>query len=190
MVHQGISRRVLRGATYDPGHWTFYFCRRGICSLNAGGALPCERSRVRLPVSTSIYCVSEPICVSLRLFLVVLWCTWDVIHRFTSGKYKRQGLNRVLCGKVREKCGRSALAWLIRAGAGKPKSLFVHWGMFITLSRTLTQGNSLEAWMLSFYSSLAAFRSVCFCNNWCGEFLQLLKPGSQNPFVEARFRAC
>jgi hypothetical protein len=24
MVHQGISRRVLRGATYDPGHWTFY----------------------------------------------------------------------------------------------------------------------------------------------------------------------
>jgi hypothetical protein len=29
MVHQGISRRVLRGATYDPGHWTFYFCRRG-----------------------------------------------------------------------------------------------------------------------------------------------------------------
>jgi hypothetical protein len=25
MVHQGISRRVLRGATYDPGHWTFYF---------------------------------------------------------------------------------------------------------------------------------------------------------------------
>jgi hypothetical protein len=29
MVHQGISRRVLRGTTYDPGHWTFYFCRRG-----------------------------------------------------------------------------------------------------------------------------------------------------------------
>jgi hypothetical protein len=28
MVHQGISCRVLRGATYDPGHWTFYF-RRG-----------------------------------------------------------------------------------------------------------------------------------------------------------------
>jgi hypothetical protein len=29
MVHQGISRRVLRGNTYDPGHWTFYLCRRG-----------------------------------------------------------------------------------------------------------------------------------------------------------------
>jgi hypothetical protein len=27
--YQGISRRVLRGATYDPGHWTFYFCTRG-----------------------------------------------------------------------------------------------------------------------------------------------------------------
>jgi hypothetical protein len=25
MVHRGISRRVLRDATYDPGHWTFYF---------------------------------------------------------------------------------------------------------------------------------------------------------------------
>jgi hypothetical protein len=25
VVHQGISRRVLRGAAYDPGHWTFYF---------------------------------------------------------------------------------------------------------------------------------------------------------------------
>jgi hypothetical protein len=29
MVHQGISPWVLRGTTYDPGHWTFYFCRRG-----------------------------------------------------------------------------------------------------------------------------------------------------------------
>jgi hypothetical protein len=29
MVHQGISRRVLRGATYDPGHWTFYFVEGG-----------------------------------------------------------------------------------------------------------------------------------------------------------------
>jgi hypothetical protein len=24
-----ISRRVLRGITYGPGHRTFYFCRRG-----------------------------------------------------------------------------------------------------------------------------------------------------------------
>jgi hypothetical protein len=29
MVHQGIYPRVLRGTTYDPGHWTFYFCGRG-----------------------------------------------------------------------------------------------------------------------------------------------------------------
>jgi hypothetical protein len=28
MVHQEISHRVLSGATYDPGHWTFYFCWR------------------------------------------------------------------------------------------------------------------------------------------------------------------
>jgi hypothetical protein len=29
MVHQVISHRVVRGATYDPGHWTFYFWWRG-----------------------------------------------------------------------------------------------------------------------------------------------------------------
>jgi hypothetical protein len=29
-VHQGISRRVLRGTTYDPGHWTFYFVDRDL----------------------------------------------------------------------------------------------------------------------------------------------------------------
>jgi hypothetical protein len=39
VVHQGISRSVLRGTTCDPGHWTFYFCRRGF-GLMVGVVVP------------------------------------------------------------------------------------------------------------------------------------------------------
>jgi hypothetical protein len=34
-----ISHRVLRDATYDPGHWTFYFYRRGF-GLVVGVVVP------------------------------------------------------------------------------------------------------------------------------------------------------
>jgi hypothetical protein len=38
------SRRVLRGSTYDPGHWTFYFCRMGF-GLVVSAVLPYARGR-------------------------------------------------------------------------------------------------------------------------------------------------
>jgi hypothetical protein len=45
---------VLRGATYDPGHWTYCFCWRGfVVSVFVPlmlAVLPCERSRVRIRV--------------------------------------------------------------------------------------------------------------------------------------------
>jgi hypothetical protein len=46
----GISRRVLRGTTYDPRHWTFYFVEGDLVewlaslSLNAGGVAIASQS--------------------------------------------------------------------------------------------------------------------------------------------------
>jgi hypothetical protein len=69
MVHRGISRRVLRDTTYDPGHWTFYFCGREF-GLVVSVVVPLMLAV--LPYARGygfdFYLLCEPICVSLRLF--------------------------------------------------------------------------------------------------------------------------
>jgi hypothetical protein len=72
-----ISRRVLRDATYDPGHWTFYFCRRGF-GLVVGVVVPLmlvvlPYARGRGFESQSRLYMCEPIYVSLRLFHCTLY---------------------------------------------------------------------------------------------------------------------
>jgi hypothetical protein len=76
MVHKGISRRVLGDTTCDPGHWTFYFCRRGfglvvgVVVLFVLAVLPYARGRGFDSRSWLLFIVWTNlwICVSLHLF--------------------------------------------------------------------------------------------------------------------------
>jgi hypothetical protein len=47
---RGFLLGILWGATYNPGHRTFYFCRRGGFGLVVGVVLICERLWVHLLV--------------------------------------------------------------------------------------------------------------------------------------------
>jgi hypothetical protein len=81
MVHQGISHRVFRGTTYDPGHWTFYFCRRGFGLVQVSIVVPLmlaglpyargrrfdSRSKLLFIVWTNLYFSSFITCSCLML---------------------------------------------------------------------------------------------------------------------------
>jgi hypothetical protein len=97
MVHQGIFRRVLRGTTYDPGHWTFYFCRRGfglvvsvvVPLINVTLAvLPYAREVAGSILGLDFYLLSETICVSLRLLYACYMYRLDLIQSNLSDQFE------------------------------------------------------------------------------------------------------
>jgi hypothetical protein len=94
MVHQGISRRVLRGTTYDPGHWTFYFCRRRfglVISVVVPlmlAVLPYARGRGFNSRSRLLFIVWTNLCFSsfISLYIVQTTSIWPYSHAKRFGR--------------------------------------------------------------------------------------------------------